>query len=78
MQYGLLLKGLIYLQSLSNPHKAYKMKVFLLTHAKELHRKTNTGSLAVKLLGDKVQVILWERTKPNEELLAFIKREILP
>ena len=49
------------------------MKLFLLTHAKELHRKTNTGSLAVELLGENVQVVLWERTKPNEELLACIK-----
>lgn len=50
------------------------MKLFLLTHEKEMHRKTNTGSLAVDVLGDAVQVILWERTKPNEELLECIKQ----
>lgn len=53
--------------------KVYKMKLFLLTHTKELQRKTNTGSLAVKLLGNSVKVVLWERTRPNRELLSFIK-----
>lgn len=38
-----------------------------------MHRKTNTGTLAVELLGDSVEVILWERTKPNTKLLAYIK-----
>ena len=51
------------------------MKIFLLTHQKELHRKTNTGSLAVKLLGDEVEVVVWERTKPNKKLLEVIKKE---
>ena len=50
------------------------MKIFLLTHEKEMHRKTNTGALAVQVLGDSVQVVLWERTKPNKELLDFIKQ----
>ena len=49
------------------------MKLFLLTHQKELHRKTNTGSLAAELLGDAVEVILWERTKPNKRLLNLIE-----
>jgi len=50
------------------------MKLFLLTHQKELHRKTNTGSLATELLGDDIEVILWERTKPNKKLLDFIEQ----
>ena len=50
------------------------MKLFLLTHQKELYRKTNTGFLAVELLGDAVEVILWERTKPNKKLLDLIER----
>ena len=49
------------------------MKIFLLTHEKEMHRKTNTGALAVQVLDDSVEVVLWERTKPNKELLDFIK-----
>jgi len=51
------------------------MKLFLLTHQKELHRKTNTGFLAVELLGDDVEVVLWERTRPNKKLLDFIEQE---
>ena len=50
------------------------MKLFLLTHQKELHRKTNTGTLAVELLDDDVEVILWERTKPNKKLLDHIEQ----
>ena len=50
------------------------MELFLLTHKNEMHRKTNTGSLATQLLADSVHVILWERTKPNAKLLGFIKQ----
>ncbi len=51
------------------------MKLFLLTHQKELHRKTNTGFLAVELLGDEAEVVLWERTQPNKKLLDFIDQQ---
>ena len=51
------------------------MKLFLLTHQKELHRKTNTGVLAVELLVNEVEVVLWDRTKPNKKLLDYIDRE---
>jgi DTW domain-containing protein len=50
------------------------MKIFLLTHQRELDRQTNTGSLAVEVLGDSVEVVIWERTKPNEVLLKYIKQ----
>ena len=50
------------------------MNIFLLTHQKELKRKTNTGTLVVEVLGDKAKVIAWERTKDNPELLACIKK----
>ena len=50
------------------------MKLFLLTHQKELYRKTNTGTLAVELLGDDVELVLWERTKPNKKLLEAIEQ----
>ncbi len=51
------------------------MKLFLLTHQKELHRKTNTGSLSVELLAEQVEVVVWERTKPNKKLLDCIEQE---
>ena len=50
------------------------MKLFLLTHQKELHRKTNTGALAVELLGNDIELVLWERTKPNKKLLHRIEQ----
>ena len=50
------------------------MKIFLLTHQKELHRKTNTGALAVELLGDAVEVVVWERTRPDKKLLELIEQ----
>jgi len=49
------------------------MKLLFLTHQKELHRKTNTGALAIELLGDDIEVVLWERTKPNKKLLNCIE-----
>ena len=53
------------------------MKLFLLTHQKELHRNTNTGALCVELLGEQVEVVLWERTKPNKKLLDCIEQGIV-
>ena len=50
------------------------MKLFLLTHAKELQRKTNTGRLASTLLGGDIEVVLWERTRPNKVLLDRIDK----
>ena len=50
------------------------MKIFLLTHQKELNRKTNTGALAVELLGEKIEVVVWERTAPNKKLLEIIEQ----
>jgi len=48
------------------------MKIFLLTHERELHRGTNTGSLAIDNSNDIVERILWERIKPNKDLIALI------
>ncbi len=50
------------------------MKLFLLTHQKEIFRKTNTGALAVELLANEVEVVLWERTKANKKLLDCIEQ----
>lgn len=50
------------------------MKIFFLTHAKELLRRTNTGRLASTLLGDDIEVVVWERTNPNKKLLERIEK----
>ena len=49
------------------------MKIFLLTHERELHRGTNTGSLAIDDSNDIVERILWERVNPNKGLTKLIE-----
>ncbi|PKG83299.1 DTW domain-containing protein [Colwellia sp. 75C3] len=49
------------------------MKIFLLTHERELHRGTNTGSLALENSQNIVERILWERINPNKELMRLIE-----
>ncbi|MDG1731929.1 MAG: DTW domain-containing protein [Thalassotalea sp.] len=49
------------------------MKIFLLTHERELHRATNTGSLAINDAKGIVERILWERVNPNKELTKLIE-----
>ena len=49
------------------------MKIFLLTHQRELHRATNTGSLAIEDANEIVERILWERVKPNKVLIRLIE-----
>jgi DTW domain-containing protein YfiP len=48
------------------------MKIFLLTHERELHRGTNTGALALENSNNLVERILWERVNPNKELTRLI------
>lgn len=50
------------------------MTLFLLTHPRELTKKTNTGRLVLEMVGSNAQVIVWERKKPNAELLALIEQ----
>ena len=49
------------------------MKIFLLTHERELHRATNTGSLAIENSNQIVERILWERVNPNKDLTRLIE-----
>jgi DTW domain-containing protein YfiP len=48
------------------------MKIFLLTHERELHRATNTGSIALEDSNVIVERLLWERVKPNKGLTRLI------
>jgi DTW domain-containing protein YfiP len=48
------------------------MNIFLLTHQRERFKKTNTGSLVVDALGEKAQVIVWDRVAPDPGLLKMI------
>jgi DTW domain-containing protein YfiP len=49
------------------------MKIFLLTHERELDRATNTGSLAIEVGNQIVERIVWERVNPNKELMRLIE-----
>ena len=49
------------------------MKIFLLTHERELHRATNTGSIAIDDSNEIIERILWERVNPNKYLTKLIE-----
>jgi len=49
------------------------MKIYLLTHERELHRASNTGSLALEGSNEMVERILWERVNPDINLVRLIK-----
>ncbi|WP_159820531.1 tRNA-uridine aminocarboxypropyltransferase [Colwellia sp. 20A7] len=48
------------------------MKIFLLTHERELRRATNTGAIAIQNAHNIVERILWERLSPNDMLTQLI------
>jgi DTW domain-containing protein YfiP len=49
------------------------MKIFLLTHEREIRRGTNTGAIAIKDANNIVERILWERINPNKDLVRLIE-----
>jgi len=51
------------------------MKIYLLTHERELDRKSNTGQLAIEPANSVVERVVWERVKPNKQLLKLIDTE---
>jgi len=48
------------------------MKLQLLTHPRELSKKTNTGSLVAQTLGKNCRIVPWHRVSPDVELLHEI------
>lgn len=51
------------------------MKIFLLTHERELLRASNTGVLAKNVAPEIVERIIWARTTPNPALLDAINNK---
>jgi DTW domain-containing protein YfiP len=49
------------------------MKIFLLTHEREIRRGTNTGAIAIEDANNIVERILWERLNPNKDLVRLIE-----
>lgn len=48
------------------------MKITLLTHAKELNRTDNTGILCRDLPDVSLEVVVWQRKSPDEQLLQAL------
>ncbi|MCB2384137.1 DTW domain-containing protein [Shewanella sp. SR1] len=48
------------------------MQIILLTHERELSRKTNTGQLALAAFPEEVKSIVWSRTAPDNDLVAML------
>ena len=49
------------------------MKLFLLTHERELDKKTNTGQMVLDALGSKAERVIWQRTCPPENIVELIE-----
>ncbi|MBV1908919.1 MAG: DTW domain-containing protein [Kangiellaceae bacterium] len=47
---------------------------YLLTHSREVQRKTNTGQIAIDYLGDRVIRICWDRVNPDQQLSKKLKQ----
>lgn len=48
------------------------MHVYLVTHEKELTRRSNTGKLVKQFLQSDCDTVTWRRTQPDAQLLAAI------
>lgn len=49
------------------------MKITLLTHHKEIGKRSNTGQLVLEVLGSKAEQIRWDRINPPVRLLEEIE-----
>jgi len=52
---------------------AHDMKFTLLTHSKELEKRSNTGRVVVEVLGSGAEQIRWDRMNPPAGLLKEIE-----
>lgn len=48
------------------------MKIYLLSHPRELKKPTNTGRIVKECLPTAVEIIPWRRTEPPEEIIELI------
>jgi len=51
------------------------MKIYLLTHERERKKATNTGRIVKNSLGGKVEIHVWKRTEPPDEIIELINRD---
>ncbi|MEN8136715.1 MAG: tRNA-uridine aminocarboxypropyltransferase [Thermodesulfobacteriota bacterium] len=48
------------------------MKIYLLTHERELNKATNTGRIVQECLGATVEIVVWQRTEPSAEIIKLV------
>jgi DTW domain-containing protein YfiP len=48
------------------------MKIYLLTHERELKKTTNTGKIVKECLGGTVEIVVWKRTEPCKEIVELV------
>ncbi len=51
------------------------LKIYLLTHKKELDRKTSTSNVVMSVLKERCETIVWERTNPDPRFDTDMKVE---
>jgi DTW domain-containing protein YfiP len=51
------------------------MKIYLLTHERELKKGSNTGRIVKECLGETVEIVVWKRTEPSKEIVELIDRD---
>ena len=51
------------------------MKIYLLTHERELKKPTNTGRIVKECLADNVEIVVWKRTEPANKIIELIDRD---
>jgi len=49
------------------------VKIYLLTHERERHKKSNTGRLVKACLKEQVEIIVWKRKEPDERLIKLLE-----
>jgi len=49
------------------------MHIYLLTHERELSRRSNTGKLVQQFLPEESSIVPWRRKEPDNQLLTAIK-----
>ena len=51
------------------------MKILLLSHERELEKKSNTGMLVREVLAGDCELLVWKRTEANESLLELLAKQ---
>jgi DTW domain-containing protein YfiP len=50
------------------------VKIFLLTHERELNRKSNTGNIAIERSQGIVERVIWDRVNPDKKIVTLLEQ----